>query len=460
MPAIFTNRLKKQLLDTVYDDLTNLTSNYYIGVGRSETWDSSDTVVNPSNSYREERNFRLGMQSIKKIADVSYVIPRYNWTSGTIYQGWDDNLSGTPSNAYYVLTEDNQVYVCLQQGRTASGTTVTSTVKPTGTATKPFKTSDGYAWKYMYSLSGERTSKFLSANFMPAQFINDSSGSPALNTVQVIQAQVQEAASAGQVLGARVTTGGTGYTSAPTVTIAGDGTGAGATAFVSGGAVVKIELDSSTDSGLTMGHSYNYASVTFSGGGGSGAAARVILAQDSGFGYNAINDLRSSSLMFNTKPSGAEGGDWLVSDQDYRQIAVIKNPKSNNAFDSDYTASTGRVLRYMQLTSTGDAATFSRDATILGGTTGARAVIDDIDSDRLYAHQNETTGFIQFAEGETITGGGGSGTLVSAGVDADSDAFSDDDVNRLSGEILYIENRAAVSRTTDQTEDIKVIITL
>ena len=309
MPAIFTNRLKKQLLDTVYDDLTNVTNRYYVGVGRSEQWDSSDTVVSPSNSYREERNFRLAMQSVKQVADVSYVIPRYNWTSGTIYQGWDDNLSGTPSNAYYVLTEDNQIYVCLQQGRTAAGTTVTSTVKPTGTGTKPFRTSDGYVWKYMYSLSGERTSKYLSGNFIPVQFITDSSGSPALNTVEVLQAQVQEAASAGQLLGVRVTTGGTGYTSAPTVTVQGNGTGASATAFVAGGAVVKIELDSSTDSGMTMGHSYDYASISFTGGGGTGANARVILAQDSGFGYNPINDLRSSSLMFNTKPSGAEGSE-------------------------------------------------------------------------------------------------------------------------------------------------------
>ena len=35
-----------------------------------------------------------------------------------------------------------------------------------------------------------------------------------------------------------------------------------------------------------------------------------------------------------------------------------------------------------------------------------------------------------------------------------------DDVNRFSGDILYIENRAAVARTASQTEDIKVIITL
>ena len=68
-----------------------------------------------------------------------------------------------------------------------------------------------------------------------------------------------------------VTAGGTGYTSAPTVTItpvqAGEGSGATATATVAGGAVTGVTLTAS-GSGFTEG-----ATVAFSGGGGSGAAA-------------------------------------------------------------------------------------------------------------------------------------------------------------------------------------------
>lgn len=460
MVAIVTQKLKKQLLDTLKSDIAGASNRYYMGVGRSEQWDSADTVVTPTSAFKDERDFRLGWQSIKQITDVSYVIPRYNWTNGTVYNAWDDDLSGTPSNAYYVLTEDNQVYMCLKQGRTAAGITVASTVKPTGTKTIPIRTSDGYVWKFMYSLTGETSSKYLSANFLPVQVQTDSSGSPSISATAALQAAVQEAATGGQVLGVSVTNGGTGFTSAPSVTIRGNGTGASATAFVSGGAIVKVELDSNQDSCMSMGNGYNYADVTLTGGGGSGAELRVIIGPDSGLGYNAINDLRSSSLMFNVKPEGAEGGDWIVNNQDYRQIALIKNPKNNGTPDSDYTASTGRVLRYLLLTSAGDAATFTRDVTITGSNSGAKAVIDDIDSDKLYAHQTETTGFGVFNEGEPITGGGGTGTLVSAGADADSDAFYNDDVNRFSGDILYIENRAAVARTADQTEDIKVIITL
>ena len=30
------------------------------------------------------------MQSVKLIADVSLVVPRYNWSSGTFYDAYDD----------------------------------------------------------------------------------------------------------------------------------------------------------------------------------------------------------------------------------------------------------------------------------------------------------------------------------------------------------------------------------
>lgn len=458
MSAIVTNKLKYQLLDTLYDDVVEATNRYYVAIGRSESWDSSETVPAPSNSLRDVRNFKLSAQSIKQVTDVSFVIPRYNWVNGTIYQAWDDDLSGTPSNAYYVLTQDNQVYVCLKQGKTALGIAVASTEKPSSTDTTPVKMADGYVWKFMYSLSGSTSAKFLSANFIPVAKINDSSGSPLLTTTEQEQAQIQEAASSKQVIGLALTGQGNGYTSAPTVTIVGNGSGASASATVSGGRVVDITLDSSVDSTLTFGYGYDYASVSITGGGGTGATARAILSSDSGIGGNAIADLRSSSLMFNVKPSGTENGDFIVANQDFRQIALMKRPRQYSG--ADYTNNTGRLLRYMHVTSVGDAEAFSRDVTLTGATSGAKAILDDIDSDKMYAHQTEATGFLEFNEGETITGGGQSATLKSAGFDVDSDAFTNDDVERFKNDIIYLENRSPVERTLTQTEDIKAVITL
>jgi hypothetical protein len=456
MPAIITDTLKRQLIGTLFTEATGAVVNYYIGVGRSETWDSSDTVPTPTNSLRTQRNARFPLQAVKKVADVSYVVPRYTWSQGSIYNAYDDIYSEVPDNSYYVLTDENQVYICLQQGRNSAGVAVTSTIKPTGTLTIPFTTADGYVWKYLYSLSGATSARFLSSNFVPVQIINDSATSPLLNSIEQTQAAIQEAASPGQIVGIKLKTGGTGYTSAPTVSIDGSGSGAAATATISGGAIVKIEMNASVDSGITMGHSYTFAGISFSGGGGSGATARAILGPDAGIGADVRNDLSSTSLMFNVKPAGAENDDFFIN-QDFRQIVLMKSI-GDSADGTSYSETTGRVLRYLQLTSVSDASTFQADQTITAG--NASAIIDAVDSDRIYAHQTEETGFVAFAEGASVSSTPGAGTLKSAGFDVDDDAFTNEDVNNFSGDILYIENRAAVLRSADQTEDIKVVISL
>ena len=457
MAAIVTDPFKKQLTQTVFNEVTNTTARYYIGIGRSEQWDSSETVPDPTDSPRSIRNLRASLQSLKSASDVTYVIPRYNWSSGTIYQAYDDDLTSIPNTSYYVLTEDNQVYICLQQSKNAAGAAQASTVKPTGTTTKPFKTADGYIWKFLFALSATRASKFLSANFVPVEKILDSAGGAGLSSLEIQQATVQDSAVAGQILNIIVTNGGSGFTSTPTVTIDGDGVRAAATATVSGGAITKIELDSSTDSAMAMGQGYNFASVSITGGGGSAATARAVIGPDSGIGRDCRDELKSTSLMFNTKPAGTEDSNFIVG-QYFRQVTLLRNPKKNN--DSDLTGSSGKVLNFLQVTSVSDAEDFTVDTEITGGTSNAKAIIDEVINDRIYFHQSEATGFKPFQEAETISGGGENATLVAEAADADSDAFTLDDVRKTSGQVLYIENRAPVVRSATQTEDIKIVLTL
>lgn len=81
-----------------------------------------------------------------------------------------------------------------------------------------------------------------------------------------------------------ITNAGYGYTSAPTVIIDGDGSGATATAIVQDGRIVNIKLNS-------PGADYTRAAVSFVGGGGYNAEAEIRLASDYGkiraFYYNA-----------------------------------------------------------------------------------------------------------------------------------------------------------------------------
>ena len=456
MVAIITDKFKREVLDNLYNNVVDSANTYYIGIGRSQDWNVSDTVPNPANTEKAVRDFRLNLQAMKQGEDVSYVVPRYNWSSGTIYSGYDDNISGYPSNAYYVLTDENGVFICLQQGRNSSGAAVASTVKPTGTSV--IETADGYVWKYLYTITALRATKFVSANYIPVQFI-DSAG-PSAPAFEIDQKAVQDAADSGQVLAVKIINGGTGYTSAPTVNFTGNGNKVpSATATIAGGSVVKIEMDDS-GTGKAFGRGYDYASVTLTGGGGSNAVVRAVLSPEGGAGANAINDLRSTALMFNTRLEGDENNS-LITSNDYRQIGIIKNPKvGQNALDSDFEGQAGNALKKLKFGSI--AANFSEDKTILGSTSAAKAYIDKADSNFVWYHQTDSTGFLTFLEGETITeaDGNGEGILDSAGFDADDDAYLAPTVDPFTGEVLYLDNRAAIERDPNQTEDIKVIIQL
>jgi len=298
----------------------------------------------------------------------------------------------------------------------------------------------------------------MAANYMPVRIIDavDSASSAA----EVEQLGIQQAAVPKEIVGFRVVNGGSGYETTPTITVVGDGVRSRGVPTLSGGAITKIDIP---DSGgiPVIGHGYLKANVAISaptGVGGVQATAVPIFGPRAGFGADPRDDLRATALMLNVKPSGEEGGDFVIGN-DFRQVVLVKNPKKP-VTDSDYTGITGSALRRMRLQSV--SSNFTVGNNIKGATSNAQAFIDDIDSSNIYYHQNEATGFLVFLEGEAIneTNGNGAGVLLAAGADADTDAFIEPDVNIYSGEIMYIDNRASVTRTAEQTEDIKVVIQL
>jgi hypothetical protein len=155
--------------------------------------------------------------------------------------------------------------------------------------------------------------------------------------------------------------------------------------------------------------------------------------------------------MFNVKPEGAEGGgDWIIGN-DFRQIGLVKNMRAyvdgvaDSANGPLFSETTGSALNKLGITGlSGDQV----DVKFTQSATGASAYIDKIDSANIWYHQDEDTGFTEFNL-SAITGTGISGTVNS--VDSA-------EVYKYTGEVLYIDNRAAVSRSADQTEDIKIVI--
>lgn len=452
--AIITNRFKKQVIASIISDLRDSASNqYFVGIGRSEDWNDSDIAPSAVNCLREERDFRLSLQSIKTISDVSMVVPRNNWSSGTVYSAYRDNITGYPTQPYYIMNENNQVYICLQQAKDVSGTALTSTVQPTGnTSGTPFQTADNYIWKFLYSISAVDASKFISANYIPVKFqgATDSDSQAA----DIEQLAVQNAAVAGQIIGYTIDSAGSQYTSAPVITVTGNGVGAKATATISGQQVSKIELQDSSGA-FTFGRDYDYAKVTISGGSPKKPAKiRPVFAPPLGIGGDPRDDLRASSVMFNVKPDGIEGGDFIINN-DFRQVGILKNVL-DSASGTLFTEATGIALKKLPITA-GEGDNFTLDNTFRGNTSTAIGIIDKLDSSNIWYHQTETTGFLDFNSSETITEYGTDGNTTGVTSDTTGSYIAPDFLN-TSGDVLHIDNRSSVTRSSASTEDIKIVI--
>lgn len=177
----------------------------YAVIGNQYPYPNEPTPVNPDDNeqnlqYEAHREF-IGGKKIQT-TDVSHVAPRYNWTSGTVYSMYRDTDEDMYERIYYVLTDQFNVYKCLYNNKGSA-----STVKPTGFSTSAFTTSDGYTWKYMYTISLGDANKFLTSVHMPVKTLRVSDGS----TESDRQLAVQNAAVNGSIEVIETVDIGSGY---------------------------------------------------------------------------------------------------------------------------------------------------------------------------------------------------------------------------------------------------------
>lgn len=466
MTAIITDKIKRLFLTQLYDEAEGLKKGdsdnyYYIGIGRSQLWspqNSTDNPPTPTHSERNERLFRYNAQSIKAVEAFSFVVPIRNWTQNTQYSQYNDNITGQPATSYYMKTEDNNVYVCIRNGKNALGAVQVSTVKPNHTdTTLPIET-DGYVWKFLYTISVTDNNNFLTSNYMPVKFVD--SARP--TDPDAPQYAVQNAAIPGQIIGYRVISGGSNYDSASTtISIEGDGSGATAYPVISAGAITAVEVGESAgtlDLLNFFGSGYNQAVVNVTSSTGVNASVVPVFAHWNGLGADPREDLRSTSMMFHIKPEGAVNDDWITGGQDYRQIALWKNPY-DSADGNKFTATSGRLMKKMLVTERFISGTdFTDNVIITGisvGDSNAQAWVDWVQDSTIWYHQDEYTGFTPFQPGATIQfGGDEEDTKVIASLEAP-------DVDRFSGDIYFINNNVeAQPRTIGSTDDIKLVIQL
>ena len=175
--------------------------------------------------------------------------------------------------------------------------------------------------------------------------------------------------------------------------------------------------------------------------------------------------------MLNTSLEGTESGnsgDVTVAN-DFRKISLIRDPLASG---SAATATTLRGTKAINLT--GVSGSYVVDEKITQATTGAVGKVVEWDSTNniLYyiqtRHTNEgidSNGNQTAFSGTNVISGqtsGASGTPTTSTSTINNQSFtsgySASEIDADSGDILYIENRAPITRAADQTENIKLVI--
>jgi hypothetical protein len=487
MPAIITNKFRINNAEQFSESFSEASPEvYYLGIGRpqafatqtrgdlrTENQGTDSAAITPADSVIEEFNTFDDLLAVKRIttSDTSFAIPRRNWTVNTVYDyyrhDYGNRITGTTTTqtansgattlfdaTFYVLTTARNVYKCLDNNNNAL-----STSEPTGTSTSILTTADGYKWKYMYTLTATQQTNFLSTDFMAVT--TNSTVSTAAVDGSIGNVKIKSAGSGG--------TNGT-FTSIP---IRGDGTGGTISATVSGGVVTAVSV-TNAGSGYTIAYVRNADIVSAGGTSLTGSEIDVIISPKGGHGFNAVSELGGFFVMLNVSLEGTEStntGDFTA-DNDFRRIVLIRNPLSGGVAA---TATTLRGTKAVRFAASPTPGTFTVDEKITQATTGAVGKVVEWDAANRILHYIQTRfndegldnngNRTAFSGVNVITGqtSGATGTpSATASETADQITFTsgykDTELDRHKGDVLYIENRAPITRASDQTENIKLII--
>ena len=515
MAAIITDHLRILNTKDFVASVASTTNSYYtwIGLPNATQVDSdwNTTPPNPRDSFNQENEYWDTMIALKKVttSDVQQVVKKNSWTSGITYDMYRNDIQAEnpskPSNAislydanYFIMNSDYRVYICLQngtdpdnpEGRASLDEPIFTDLEPRAAGTS----GDGYIWKYLYTIKPGDITKFDSTNFMPV---------PKDWSTNAPDAAVRNnAATSGQLKIVTITNRGVGlgtanqtYTKVP---INGDGTGAEATVVINSAS----KVESVTVSKGGAGYSFGTLDVIAGGvpAGSTAPAFNVIIPPEGGDGGDIYRELGAkNSLIYSRIENDTENPDFITGNE-FARVGIVQNPKSYGT-SSNLEIDKASAVYALKLTGAGaSTATFTADDFVtqtigIGSTAVGRVISYDQTTQVLkYWQDRNTAGFNTNGTQNTspeygfqldrftsnlITGGsldilGGSATLaihssftgVSTVINSKTyylgqsftKGVANPEVRKYSGNIIYVDNRPSITRSTNQKEDIKVIL--
>ena len=502
MAAIITEKFRLNNATQFFESFSETDERYYMFIGKatpftSGTTGGSDTSPPTPLDDITSENYRwdsmLGANQIAS-SDVSKVINRRTFVSGTTYDMFEHNISSSnPANnsgatnlfdsTFYFITAAFRVYKVLYN-LNSSGATFALSSEPTFTSpVKQFV--GGYYLQYMFTLTTTEINKFLTTDFHPST--TDSTVSAAAVTAHGGSAPYNGAPIDAFI----VTSQGSGYPDGTYYAkVQGDGSGGIIKLVVTSNVITRFG-ESSVSAVQVDGTGYTFASVSLAGtniytdtgasslisgstltswNSATAGAITPIISPKVGHGFNALDELGAHFVMMNTKLEQEEGSDITVAN-DFRQVGIVKNP-SQFGSATLFSSTTARMTSAVLLAS--NSGEFEVDEKITQATTGAVGRVVEWDSNNkiLYYQQERFSDYgidsssnaTAFSSTNTINGAtsSASGVPSSSSSTVDSAVFSSGystpEMEPDSGDIIYIENRRPISRASDQTEDIKIIV--
>lgn len=514
MSAIITDQIRILNAKNFVTGVVDSSNSYYSFIGLPNSseyqtdWDENPPA--PKDNFDEENSYWDTMIALKKInsSDVRQVVPKRVWTSGNTYDMYRHDYSRTNtakvsgatnlySSFYFVMNSEYRVYICLQNGTTPETPNGKPSLdEPLFTDLEPRaagSSGDGYIWKYLYTIKPVDVVKFEATDFIPVPQNWDTSTD---------NAAVRGNAQDGSIKIVTITNRGVGLGTANTtytrVPIKGDGSGAECTIVINN----DQEVESVTVS--NQGSGYTYANIDLDAGNVPTGTTRptfdVIISPKGGHGYDIYRELGAYNvLLYSRIENNNENPDFITGNQISR-IGIVENPEVTTG--TLLTSDRASAVNALRLTGTGyNSAVFTSDSfitqTVSTGTTAVGRVIS----------YNQTTGVLKYWQDRTLAGfstvgtaqtnpsygfdlteftsspGTGGSLTISGGsignltIDSTftgistvinnrtyylgqtfSNGVSSPEVKRHSGNIIYVDNRPAITRSSNQKEDIKVIL--
>ena len=514
MAAIITDQIRILNAKNFLSGVSTATNAYYSFIGLPNPSDiQSDWDTNPpspKDNFSEEDDYWDTMIALKKInaADARQVVIRRVWTSGTTYDMYRSDYSRSNTAkvsgatnlyaaTYYVVNSDYRVYICLHNGMDPDNPNGRPSLdEPTFTDLEPKVAGTsgvGYIWKYLYTIKPSDIVKFESTDFIPTPLDWSTSSDTAAVRDNAVDGSVKIVTVTNRGVG--LGTANSTYTKVP---IKGDGTGAECTIVINN----DQKVDTVTVS--NQGQNYTYANIDLEAGGVPTGTTRptfdVVQSPPGGHGKDIYRELGAYNvLLYSRIENDVENPDFITGNQIAR-IGVVENPKATSG--TLLSADKASALGALRLTGTGystaafDPDTFITQTVSTATTAVGRVVSYDSNTgvlkfwqDRTMAgfntvgtaQTNPTYGY-ELQEFTSSPGTGGNLTIVptsgsNLAIDTSftglstvinsrtyylgqsfTNGVATPEVQKYSGNIVYVDNRPSITRSTNQKEDIKVIL--